>query len=35
MDDQQIEQAATLLWDHWQSGRRLKALPDSCRPSTR
>ena len=35
MDDRQIEQAATLLWDHWQNGRRCKALPDSCRPSTR
>ena len=27
-------QAAQVVWEHWQSGRALKALPDQCRPST-
>jgi 2-keto-4-pentenoate hydratase len=30
-----IDAAADLLWEHWAGGRRLAALPDSLRPSTR
>jgi 2-keto-4-pentenoate hydratase len=35
MTEEQIAHAASLLWAHWQEGRRLEALPDGCRPSTR
>ena len=35
MNGEQIERAATILWEHWQAGRRLATLPDACRPSTR
>ncbi|HEX5107522.1 MAG TPA: fumarylacetoacetate hydrolase family protein [Vicinamibacterales bacterium] len=27
--------ASDTLWDHWQNGRRMTALPDSMRPATR
>jgi len=32
---QALQDAARSLWIHWQEGRRMPALPDSCRPSTR
>jgi len=32
MDLRQAEQAADILWAAWREGRRLDALPDSCRP---
>ena len=35
MNDALAREAARILWDAWQSGRRLKALPQSCRPGTR
>jgi 2-keto-4-pentenoate hydratase len=31
----QIRAASSLLFDHWQNGRRLKALPPDLRPATR
>lgn len=31
----QIEIAAKHLWQHWQEGTRVAALPDNCRPTTR
>jgi len=31
----QIDQASRLLVEHWEQGRRLKALPDAIRPTTR
>jgi 2-keto-4-pentenoate hydratase len=27
-------QAAQVVWEHWQSGQALQALPEKCRPST-
>ncbi|PWT73935.1 MAG: hydratase [Proteobacteria bacterium] len=30
-----LQAASTLLWEHWRQGRRLPALPLSCRPVTR
>jgi 2-keto-4-pentenoate hydratase len=35
IDATQIDAAADLLWDHWNGGRRLAALPGVLRPSTR
>ena len=35
MDDSLAREAARILWDAWQSGRRVKALPQPCRPTTR
>jgi len=29
------QSASDLLWDHWQHGRRMAALPESMRPATR
>ena len=29
------EKASELLWEHWQEGRRLQALPAQLRPATR
>ena len=34
MDHAQIHEAAQLLWDAWQAGRKLEQLPDACRPQT-
>jgi 2-keto-4-pentenoate hydratase len=31
----QVKRAADALWDHWQQGRRMDALPDDARPRTR
>jgi 2-keto-4-pentenoate hydratase len=33
--DPRWKRAADLLWDYWHTGRRLAALPDDLRPSTR
>ena len=30
-----IREAASLLWEHWQAGRRIPGLPASCRPVRR
>ncbi len=30
-----IRSAADLLWQHWQCGQRMPALPPACRPATR
>jgi 2-keto-4-pentenoate hydratase len=35
MTEQQLDTACTTLWEHWQQGRRLAALPESIRPRTR
>ncbi len=35
MNDSPAREAARILWDAWQSGRRVKALPQPCRPKTR
>jgi 2-keto-4-pentenoate hydratase len=35
MTPQSIDDAAALLWDHWNGGRRLIAVPEEIRPSTR
>ncbi|MEO8256330.1 MAG: fumarylacetoacetate hydrolase family protein [Acidobacteriota bacterium] len=35
MTNQQIEAAADVLWDYWQSGRRTACLAETMRPSTR
>ena len=34
MDQAQIHEAARLLWNAWQDGRKLERLPDECRPQT-
>ena len=34
MDQTQIREAAQLLWNAWQDGRKLERLPDECRPQT-
>ena len=35
MDDSLAREAARILWDAWQSGQRIPALPAACRPSNR
>src|SRR5262245_43017785 len=35
LTDREITQASRLLVDHWEKGRRLMALPDAIRPTTR
>jgi 2-keto-4-pentenoate hydratase len=35
MTDEQLQAASDTLWDHWQHGERLVALPDAIRPVTR
>ncbi|EDP64003.1 putative hydratase [alpha proteobacterium BAL199] len=35
MNTSQAEEAADLVWQHWQAGTVLDALPDGLRPSTR
>src|SRR3954469_67120 len=35
MTGAQLREASGLLWDHWQQGRRLTALPPEIRPLTR
>jgi 2-keto-4-pentenoate hydratase len=35
LDPQQRQAASDMLWDCWQQGRRLSALPDWLRPATR
>jgi 2-keto-4-pentenoate hydratase len=35
MDDQARHDASDLLWEHWQAGRTLSALPERLRPATR
>ena len=30
-----VLEASTLLWDRWNAGQRLSAIPESIRPSTR
>jgi len=30
-----VREAAQILWNHWQDGRHLPALPPACRPDTR
>lgn len=35
MTDEQLQQASDLLWECWQRGARLPAVPASCRPRTR
>ena len=35
LDPQQRQSASDMLWDCWQQGRRLSALPESLRPATR
>ena len=34
MDQAQIHEAAQLLWNAWQDGRKLERLPGECRPQT-
>lgn len=31
----QLQDASDMLWDHWQQGRRMPALPEAMRPATR
>jgi 2-keto-4-pentenoate hydratase len=33
--DDRLRSAGDLLWDSWRSGRRIAAIPESCRPRTR
>ena len=33
-DQETCQQAAQVIWDHWQSGQVLSALPEACRPWT-
>jgi 2-keto-4-pentenoate hydratase len=35
MTPSDVEQASSLLWDHWTGGRRLAKIPDAIRPSSR
>jgi 2-keto-4-pentenoate hydratase len=35
MTSDQLRDASNLLWDHWTAGRRMTAIPESMRPSTR
>ena len=35
MNEASARQAAQLLLEHWRAGRRIAALPESCRPATR
>jgi 2-keto-4-pentenoate hydratase len=35
MTDHQLQAASDMLWDHWQRGRRMAALPEAIRPLTR
>lgn len=35
LDKAALQAASTMLWEHWQQGRRLSELPVSCRPATR
>ena len=35
MTDPRLQTASDTLWDHWQRGRRMAALPESMRPATR
>jgi 2-keto-4-pentenoate hydratase len=35
MTPESIQNAADVLWDHWNGGRRLASLPETSRPSTR
>jgi len=35
MTPDQLRDASNLLWEHWTGGRRLTAIPESMRPSTR
>lgn len=35
LDDTRVRAAADLLWDNWNAGRRLAALPETVRPDTR
>ena len=35
MNAEQHEQASDLLWNNWREGRKLSALPDAIRPTTR
>jgi 2-keto-4-pentenoate hydratase len=35
MTEEQLRAAADALWDHWQRGRRISALPEEIRPLTR
>ena len=34
MNQMQTQEAAQLLWNTWQDGRKLESLPDACRPQT-
>jgi 2-keto-4-pentenoate hydratase len=34
LNQQQLQAASDLLWEHWQQGRRLPALPEAIRPAT-
>jgi len=33
--DEQLQAASDSIWDHWQNGRRMRALPEDVRPPTR
>src|SRR4051794_19580537 len=35
MTESQLQTASDTLWNAWQLGRRVAALPDECRPRTR
>ena len=35
MTNEQLQRASETLWDHWQQGTSLPALPEAMRPSTR
>lgn len=35
MNEHELREASDVLWDHWQSGRRLSTLPERLRPRTR
>jgi 2-keto-4-pentenoate hydratase len=35
LSEQQRQAASAALWEHWQEGRRLAALPEAIRPATR
>lgn len=35
MTIEQLARASEALWDHWQQGRRMRALPEDARPLTR
>ena len=34
MDERRVNEAASILWDAWSEGRRIRSLPPDCRPAS-